>query len=823
MHPAQAICQTRRMSTDAPAATSSERPDHEGTIASLTLEQKVALLTGADSWHTVALPGVPVLRCSDGPAGVRGTSWSGPASASFPCGTALGATFDPDLVEEVGRALGREARSKGAQLLLAPTVNLHRTPIGGRNFECMSEDPTLTAHLAVAYVRGVQSEGVAACIKHFVANDTEFERMTISSEVDERTLRELYLVPFEAAVRPLDEGGANVRSIMSSYNRVNGRYVPDHEGLMRELLRDEWGFDGVVVSDWFAHHDTVASALAGLDLEMPGPTRERGESLVRAVLDGEVDPSHIDDCVRRLLHLFEWVGLYDGVVAGDETTDDSHETRELIRRAATAGTVLLANRERDDGTVVLPLSRSVSIALIGPNSARGRIQGGGSAQVRANQPVGPLEAMLAAGLTVRHEEGCRIDKRLPTLDGSFDVLFRDVHGSTAERHLERLRSVWMDAPAENIDRSHFAADITGSFVPGATGTWTFGLVAAGPAVLRVNGKVVVDIPEAITGGALFGNASPEIRGTVELEDGIEARVEVALGLWQSAMLRGLMVGAEGPQQGDPVAAAVLAATDADVAVVVVGTNADWETEGEDRTTMDLPGRQDELIRAVADVNPNTVVVINAGSPVSMPWIDQVAAVLQVWFPGEELGNAVLDVLLGDAEPGGRLPMTVPMRLEDTPAFLSHPGQSGLARYDEHQFIGYRWYDARDIVPRFPFGHGLGYTTWSVGHAEIEGSIDDGFTVRVDITNTGTRGGSTVVQCYVEAPSDGPHRPVRELRGFAKVHAVPGATVTAEIWLPERSFAVWDVAAHAWTVPSGVYHVLVGESSRSLAPAGSVVC
>ena len=825
--PKRTVCQTRRMSTESPAATSSERPDHDATIASLTLEQKVALLTGADTWHTVALPGVPVLRCSDGPAGVRGTSWSGPASASFPCGTALGASFDPELVEEVGRALGREARSKGAQLLLAPTVNLHRTPIGGRNFECMSEDPALTAHLAVAYVTGVQAEGVAACIKHFVANDTEFERMTISSEVDERTLRELYLVPFEAAVRPLDEGGADVRSIMSSYNRVNGHYVPDHEGLMRDILRDEWGFDGVVVSDWFARHDTVASALAGLDLEMPGPTRERGAALVQAVLDGEVDPSHIDDCVRRLLHLFEWAGLYDGVVAGDEGTDDSPETRDLIRRAAIAGTVMLVNREREDGGAALPLDRSASIALIGPNSARGRIQGGGSAQVRANRPVGPLAAMRAAGVTVRHEEGCRIDKRLPSVEGSFEVQFRDVHGNTADGHLERLMSVWMDGPADDIDRAHFAADVTGSFVPSTTGTWTFGLVAAGPAVLRVNGEVVVDIPEAMTGGALFGNASPELRGTIELTGGVETRVEVELGLWQTAMMRGLMVGAEGPPQGDPVAAAVLAARDADVAVVVVGTNSDWETEGEDRTTMDLPGRQDELIRAVADVNPNTVVVVNAGSPVSMPWLDDVAAVLQVWFPGEELGNAMVDVLFGDAEPGGRLPMTVPRRLEDTPAFLSHPGEHGLARYDEHQFIGYRWYDARDIEPRFPFGHGLGYTTWSVGTAEIEssaeGSITAGITVRVDMTNTGERSGSTVVQCYVEAPSNGPRRPRRELRGFAKVHAAPGATATAEIWLPERSFAVWDVAAQAWTVPPGVYHVMVGESSRSLSPAGSVVC
>ena len=494
--------------------------DVDALLASLTLEQKVALMTGHDSWHTSAQPGVPVLRCSDGPAGVRGTTWNGPASASFPCGTALGATFDPDLVEQVGMALGREARSKGAQMLLAPTVNLHRTPIGGRNFECMSEDPTLTAHLAVAYVKGVQSERVAACIKHFVANDTEFERMTISSELDERTLRELYLVPFEAAVRPVDEGGADVRSMMSSYNRVNGRYVPDSTDLMQTLLRDEWGWDGVVVSDWFAHHDTVASALAGLDLEMPGPTRERGAKLVQAVRDGEVDPSHVDECVRRLLHLFEWCGLFDDVAPGDEITDDADDTRAVIRRAAIEATVLLRNRTHDDGAPALPLRPAATVALIGPNAARGRIQGGGSAQVRANRPVGLLDALQARGVEVRHEEGCRIDKRLPGLRGSFDVDYHDLHGNETRRHVERLTLVWAEGPGDGLDRNHFGATVRGTFTPDDTGTFTFGVVAVGPATFRVDGELLVDLSTPQTGGALFGNASPEILATAELTAGV---------------------------------------------------------------------------------------------------------------------------------------------------------------------------------------------------------------------------------------------------------------------------------------------------------------
>jgi len=792
--------------------------DPAALLATLTLEQKVALLAGSDAWHTTAVPGVPVLRCSDGPAGVRGTSWVGPHSASFPCGTALGATFDPELVEEVGVALGREARSKGAHLLLAPTVNLHRTPIGGRNFECMSEDPALTAHIATAYVRGVQSEGVACCIKHFIANDTEFERMTISSEVDERTLRELYLVPFEAAVRPVDEGGADVRAVMSSYNRINGTFASDHVPLLRGVLRDDWGFDGVVVSDWFGTHSAAQSLEAGLDLEMPGPARERGPKLLAAVQAGEVSEARVDESVLRLLRLFEWCGLevdHDGK-ATPEVTDDSPATRDVIRRAAVAATVLLTNR-RD----VLPLADTARVALIGPNAERGHIQGGGSARVRANQPVGLLGALRDRGLDVTFDKGCSIDKRLPALRGAFTITYEGPDGVTAHQPIDRLQLLWMDDPAPGISRSHFGATVTGSFVPDTTGEWTFGLTSVGAAVVRVDGEVVVDLSTPLTGGAYFGIGSPEIRGTAALVAGETVTISLDYPVSQYAILRGEMVGAEAPRASNAIDRAVAAAAAADAAVVVVGTNDDWETEGEDRATMDLPGEQDELVRRVAAANPNTVVIINAGSPVTMPWLDDVAAVMQIWFPGEEVGNAVADVLLGVVEPGGRLPVTIPKRLADTPAYLSHPGEGGVARYDEGLFIGYRWYDARLIEPQFPFGYGLGYTTWSFGEAAVQGDAAGGATVRVKVTNTGARSGSTVVQCYVEPPADGPRRPERELKGFAKVFLHPGETMTAEIWLPERAFAVWDIGAHDWQVSPGDYRIWVGGSSRDLAPAGTI--
>jgi beta-glucosidase len=801
--------------------------DVDAVMGELTLEQKVMLLAGHDAWHTVELPGVPALRCSDGPAGVRGTSWQGPASASFPCGTALGATFDPALVEEVGRALGREAHSKGVNVLLAPTVNLHRTPIGGRNFECMSEDPYLTSQIAVGYIRGVQSEHVAACIKHFVANDTEFERMTISSEVDERTLRELYLVPFEAAVAPVEEGGAGVRVVMSSYNRINGTYASEHGPLLRGVLRDEWGFDGAVFSDWYGTHSAAASLEAGLDLEMPGPPRQRGEALLAAVRAGEVAEARVDESVRRLLELFVWTRV--GEIDTTEGTDDADATRAVIRRAAIAGTVLLKNEGN-----LLPLAPTTRLALLGPNAERSQIQGGGSAQVRANRPVRLLQAVRGRGLDVGHEAGCSIDKRLRALRGNFAIRYVDGEtGATVEHDTDRLSMLWMDAPADGIDLRHFGATVTGSFTPDVSGDWQFGVTSVGPAVLRINGEVVVDLSVAQTGGAFFGNGSPEVRATAPLAAGVVCTVEVDYPAIEYPMLRGLMVGAEPPVQTNAMDRAIALAAAADVAVVVVGTNADWETEGEDRTTMDLPGEQDELVARVAKVNPNTVVVINAGSPVSMPWLDSVAAVMQIWFPGEELGEAVADILLGDAEPGGRLPVTMPRRLVDTPAYTHHPGRDGLAIYGEGLRIGYRWYDAQAVEPLFAFGHGLGYTTFELRPATVTvagtgidgsvGMVEDGVTVTVTVPvhNTGARAGSEVVQCYVEPPVDGPDRPIRTLQAFAKVELAAGESGAVTLQLDRRAFSSWDVAAHGWVVPPGAYRLLVGTSSRALTDAGAI--
>jgi beta-glucosidase len=771
------------------------------------LDERLSLLAGADTWHTVGAAGVPMMRVSDGPAGVRGTSWTGPPSASFPCGSALAATFDPDVVREIGRALGREARAKSAHVLLAPTVNLHRTPVGGRNFECMSEDPVHTAAMAVAYIEGVQSEGVACCVKHFVGNDTELNRMTISSDIDERTLRELYFVPFEAAV------AAGVRSVMSAYNRLNGTYCAEHEWLLRDVLRGEWGFDGVIISDWFGTTATGPTVRAGVDVEMPGPPRFRSVAQLRdGLARGEFSEADIDAVVTRLAALADWTGA--GSTGTEETTPDDPETRAVCRRAAAAATVLLRN---DDEMLPIPTGRR--IALIGPYAATGRVQGGGSARVRPADPAALLPALRRRGFAVDHAIGCHIDKTLPAIHGDFELTLTDVRGATVTTPTQRLRFFWQEEPAEGLD-TEFGARVSGTFVPDVDGEWRIGLQAVGVATVRLDGEVVLALDPPRTGGSFFGYGSEELVTTVTLTAGVPCHVEIDLPLAPHPGIRALVVGAAPPELVDRMQEAVDLAAAADVAVVVVGTDDEWETEGEDRTSIVLPGRQDELVAAVVRANPRTVVVLNAGSPVAMPWVDDVPAIVQLWFPGGQLGAALTDVLAGDAEPGGRLPVTFPRRLADTPTAEYYPGDGQRAVYGEGLLLGHRWYDAMGVAPLFPFGHGLTYTSFDIVPVGLSGDALSEVTVTARVTNTGRRPGSEVVQVYVgRAGADGHTEPLRRFAGSRKVWVVPGESATVEVTLPSRRFASW--LDGRWTVQPGAHHVFVGRSSADLQSAGTI--
>lgn len=833
--------------------------DPEALLRSLTLDEKALLTAGADMWSTPAIErvGLPSIRVTDGPNGARGSSLLGLGEASavcVPCGSALGATFSPALVERVGAMLGEEARTKSCRVLLAPTINLHRSPLGGRNFECYSEDPLLSGRIAAGFVRGVQSRGVATTAKHFVANDAEFERNTIDSVVDARTLRELYLLPFEIAVK---EGG--VLGIMTAYNRLNGTWCAEHPELLNGILRDDWGFDGFVLTDWFSAGSTLGSANAGLDLQMPGPGRFFGARLGDAVRSGEVDESVLDEQVGHLLSVWDRIGALKDPGDGVERSIDRPEHRALAREAASEAMVLLRNDE------FLPLDRGAirTLAVIGPNADRAQIMGGGSAALRPHHWTSPLQALreaLAGEIEIVHERGCWTEMTTPALPASrisggrgFTVeLFAGLAASGEPLHrLEGQSSqlMYFGRPAPGLAPGSFSLRAVGRYVPEETGEHTFTLVQSGRARLLVDGRVVLDGFERPPppGKAFFSMASQEIEASVALRVGEPVDLEIQYAAEGAIVLQGVKIGMRPPAGEGLMERAVAAARDADAVVLVVGTHGDWESEGHDRTSMDLPGDQDELIRRVCAANPDTVICVNTGAPVRMDWAEQGRALLQTWFGGQEMAGALADVLLGVREPGGRLPTTLPLRLEHNPSYGNFPGENSELRYGEGLLVGYRWYDTRDIPVRFPFGHGLSYTRFEIGAPRPSAStFRPGEVLRLDVPvrNAGERAGSEVVQCYVEPEQSRLFRPRRELRAFAKVRLEPGESAVVTLELDERSFAYWDPAdpgyealraggggvpavvpsgrGHdhrvepGWYVDAGGYRLHVGRSSVDLA-------
>jgi beta-glucosidase len=801
----------------------------EQLLDQMTLAELVSLLGGRNMWNTVPNDriGLEKMRVSDGPGGVRGSKFDGPASMNVPCGTAIAASWDTALVREIGELLGREVVAKGARVHLAPTINLHRTPVGGRNFECMSEDPYLTAITAREYVLGVQSQGVASCIKHFVGNDTEFERMTIDSQIDERTLREMYLLPFEHAVRD-----AQVMSIMTSYNRINGPYAADSTWLLRDVLRGEWNFDGMVVSDWFGLHSTVEGVVAGLDLEMPGPTLHRGDALVAAVERGEVSADLVRDCARNILNLMERTGG-TGVPPGPEISRTDADDMATLRRASSSSMVLLRN-ESIGGTPVLPLDmRGVtSIAVLGPNASRGMVQGGGSAHVTPTRVSHPLDAIterLGSSVRIEHSAGCNINKKLPEIDArllqnvSLDYYrdpaeLDDAQAVPAESGTTGVfRLIWAGDPLNRREPNFaFGARLAAQLTPDQTGEWVFSIESVAPVRIIIDGAIVLDNADVPSGGSFFGMGKPETLVTIDLETGRTYSFVVELRHTPTgAGLSGLTIGAMGPQQENMMEEAVTLAATTDVSIVVVGTNDDWESEGWDRDTITLPGEQDLLIAEVAKVSKRTIVIVNAGSPVSMPWLDDVEAVIYAWFPGQEFGDALVDLLVGDVEPSGRLPVTLPRRLEDTPAFEHHPGRNGVAKYLEGRLIGYRWYDTIGREPLFPFGFGLGYADVKIIDASKSGTHG----VDVAVRNESNRAGMQVVQVYAHRkdrdglPSD---EPDQKLVGYARVKVAAKGTTMLHIDLDPDAYRMWDPEISAWAQWVGNVELRVGTSSRHIA-------
>lgn len=907
--------------------------EREALLGKLTLREKVRLLTGATTWRTRAEPvlGLREMVLSDGPAGVRGQSWDERDPALLlPSASALGALWDEERVERLGGLLAAEARRKGVDVVLAPTLNLHRTPLGGRHFECFSEDPELTGRTGAALVRGIQAHGVAATAKHYVANDCETDRLTVDVRVSERVLREVYLAPFEAAVE------AGVRVVMAGYNGVNGATMTASP-LLDDPLKSEWGFTGVVVSDWGAVRCAEPAARAALDLVMPGPEGVWGEALVRAVEEGRVPREAVDDKVRRLLGLAaacgalgepgspptrervpatapkqqeespcaspisaseplcappvsvhvpdgrsglpggpsvsvaasgsesscaspapvsapggqsglsgapsvsgpvsEWwaeaacaapaseAACVPGVSMGTPSGLGGDEARALLRETVAASAVLLRNR----GVLPLDPSRLRTVAVIGAHAALPRTQGGGSAGVFPERVVTPLDGIRAAlgdGVRVVHVPGPATGAPAPPLTP--DLCTDPVTGDPGVR----LRV--LDEASRELFSGHRAGgrqlepplppgahtvEIETLLLPAASGRWTLGVGGFGRLSITVDQRILLEGEFGrTTDDPAVVHVNPPVHGaSVHLTAGRAARMvarrELAPGTGRATVVT---AAPPRPDDGPAVAEAVRAARDADAAIVVVGTTEDDESEGCDRTDLGLGGLQDDLVHAVTAAAPHTVVVVNSGGPVELPWRARAGAVLLTWFPGQEGGAGLADVLFGLAEPGGRLPTTWPATLADAPVTRTRP-EDGRLDYTEGLHIGYRAWARHDREPAYWFGHGLGFTTWAYEGLRVPDDIVAGepFTVRVDVRNTGPRRGREVVQVYLAGPPGPPDRPVRRLAGYAAVGAGPGESVSVPVLIPPRALRHWDEDGHAWRTRPGAYRVLAGSSAGTL--------
>ena len=802
--------------------------------AKLTLERKVQLLTGRDFWNTVPLEeiGLRNMLLSDGPAGVRGEFWDErDNSLNLPSGSALGSTWNREIAREYGVIMAAEAQRKGVDVVLGPTINLHRSPLGGRHFECLSEDAMLTGVMAANYIHGLQGAGKGACPKHYIANDFETNRFTVNVKVGERALRELYLRPFEEAVK------AGAWSVMSSYNQINGHTATENE-LLEKPLKSEWGFDGVVISDWTAVR-SLNSAKFEQDLEMPGGSDFWGENLVNAVRSGEIAEATIDRKVVRILNMALRVGAIgaDGQVpaAPHRHNDIAASGAAFAKKVAVDGAVLLQN----DGILPIDLKAKKKVALIGHNASAARTQGGGSASVHPKSVSTPLTALSALlGDKLSYAVGAVVQPGIGGLNPA--LLTNPATGKPGVRvdffneadelifSDDRLATdiVWIgsDVPLPITHRMTFTTvytpDVTETRDLGSTGLQRHSMSVDGVELYDVHMPPLSDDPfEALM-------QPPHTSVPVELTAGKPVNISFNLdmtgrsGLFLAAFMFRFGFEEKGANGDALIAEAVANAKDAEVAIVVVGTNAAVESEGYDRKDLALPGRQDELVEAVLAANPNTIVIVNSGSPVELPWADRARAVLLPYFGGQEMGHALVEMLTGAAEPGGRLPTTWAKVAADLPVSNCTPDANNEVEYTEGIHIGYKAWLKAGTQPRYAFGHGLGYTTFSIANLQGAASVVGGsdYQLTLDVTNTGSRSGKFVAQAYASRNNTAVERPVKWLAGFESVVLAAGETKTVTLPVSAREFAHWD---GAWKYESGAFTIEVGSALDNLTLSHSV--
>ncbi|KAI1451722.1 beta-glucosidase [Annulohypoxylon moriforme] len=819
--------------------------DIEDTLSKLTLDEKIELISGADFWHTKAIPrlGIPSLRMSDGPNGVRGSRlFNGVPAACTPCGTGLAATWDVDAIENIGQMMGTEAIAKGASLLLGPTVNIQRSPLGGRGFESFSEDPVLSGKMAASIVKGIQSTGVVSVIKHFVGNDQEEERQRSDSVIPERALREVYLLPFQIA-----EKEAKPKGYMTAYNRVNGIHVSENPRILQGILRDEWGFDGVVISDWYGTYSVAEPINAGLDIDMPGPTRWRAGLAKLSVNSGKVSKHALDQRVRAILKTVDRVAPLKLEENMTEGTVDTPETAKKLLDVASSSIVLLKNDRN-----ILPLDKAKTTAIIGPNAKFAAYSGGGSASLRPYYVVTPFEGVQKHIQSLKYALGATAYKKLPMItsitkapDGSPGMemrIYAEPHSVNNRIPVEKFNidnsSCFLnDYKHPDIPSNLFYVEVEGTITPETDAEYLFSLTVNGSGRLYVDGEEVVDNETTQRpGDSFFGSGTAEEIGSKHLARGRKYNVLVQFGTAPTSKIAkggatqmgvgGLQIG--GCAKTDPATLldeAVAVAKSVDQVILCVGLNSEWESEGWDRANMDLPPRTDELVEAIAAANPNVVVVNQSGTPVTMPWVDKVPAIVHAWYGGNETGNAIANVLFGETNPSGKLPLSWPVRLEDNPAFINTRIDGGKVLYGEGVHVGYRWYEKTKRDPLFSFGYGLSYSEFKLENLVIQNTPEDQsdaatVTVSVDVTNIGSRDGSEVVQVYVAHQTTTVQRPLKELKGFSKVHFSKGETKSVKIQLDKKyACSFWDESADSWVLEQGTYLVLVGNSSQNTSLQG----
>ncbi|KIY70546.1 glycoside hydrolase family 3 protein [Cylindrobasidium torrendii FP15055 ss-10] len=835
--------------------------DLDEIVEKLTQDEAILLTAGVGFWYTHAVPrlGIPSIKCSDGPNGIRGGAFfmSTPAKC-LPSSTAMGATWDTDLIELVGRKLlAEEAKLRASSLILAPTCNIQRNPLGGRSFESFAEDPHLSGMISAAYVNGVQSGGIGTTIKHFVGNDKEDDRFGYDSIISDRALREIYLMPFMLAQKH-----AKPWSFMTAYNRVNGTHVSENPLFLKQILRDEWKFTGMTMSDWFGVYGVDGGINAGLDLEMPGDNKWRTlEHTARSIFARKITLRTVKERARSVLELVqrcakECPEVVDG--PDEESTVDTEETRALMREVAAKGIVLLKNEGQS-----LPIKPQnlKKIAIVGGNAKAIVLSGGGSAALKSSYFITPYDGItsqLPDNVEVVYSEGARTSKVLPTLDYEIvtdagergwvgewyphesDDSMKPIDKAIKSQVIDETRMFINTAVPDGLTR-RWTMRLTGYLKPRATdGDFEFGIEVAGRARLFVDGKLVVESWERQRRGeAFFNQGCQEVTGVFPAKANTKHKIEVefcnvrapADGDEDEIVMEnnsGIRLGGASVVDSDQLLnEAVALAKDADVVIAVVGINPDWETEGYDRRTLALPGRTDELVEKVVAANPKTIVVTQAGSAITLPWADKVPAIVHTWYLGNATGDAIADVLLGKVNPGGKLSLTFPKAEEDLPSFGHFHTENGKVRYAEDLYVGYKHYQHRKIEPAFAFGHGLSYTTFALENLAVsKATIADkevAFSVSVDVKNTGSVAGSEVVQVYLSVPYTPEYtHPALQLRGFAKVRDLaPGKTEKVDIKLDKYAVSYWDDKLNRWIVPKGEFKIKVGNSSENLTLEGSV--